>query len=135
MVVVLRAGRHLARRVRMSGVRRLFVTLLLVHLVGVSSHAFTIVPMSIEDLASTSVGSIIGTVRDIRVVQNVDGMISTLIRIDVDALLSGVVPAPTIVLKEDGGVIDDIMETIDGAPSFEGGEHVVVFLTTRPDGS
>jgi len=99
------------------------------------ARAATLVPMSIEDLARGSVAAIVGTIDDLTSVRAADGGLYTLVTVSVEQTLMGHVPAPTIVLKENGGTIDGVSEIVVGAPSFAVGEEVLLFLTARPDGS
>jgi len=100
-----------------------------------AADATTFVPMPIEELAADSVATVIGTVQDINTVEAHDGDIFTLVRVAVEEVLRGDVPGPVITLKEDGGSIGGRNEVVVGTPHFDRGERVLLFLTTRHDGS
>ena len=97
--------------------------------------ATTIVPMTLQDLAQSSVGAVIGTVQELMAVQAHDGRIFTLVTVAVEEVLAGD-PLPSVItLKEDGGTVAGQQEVVFGTPTFQRGEHVLLFLTVRDDGS
>jgi hypothetical protein len=100
-----------------------------------TARATIFAPMSIEDLAASSPVIAIGTVQGVTGVQSPEGEISTLVDVRVDFELKGNLGAAVITLKEDGGSVGDRREVVFGAPSFGVGEWVLLFLTTRNDGS
>jgi len=100
-----------------------------------TAHATTFVPMPIEELAADSIATVIGTVQDVTSVAAPDGDIVTLVRVAVEEVLRGDVPGAVITLKEDGGSIGGRSEVVIGTPRFDVGERVLLFLTTRADGS
>jgi hypothetical protein len=104
-------------------------------LVAGATHATTFVPVSIENLARSSIATVIGTVGDLRSVASRDGQIYTLVTIAVEQVLRGELSAPVIVLKENGGSVAGRREVDSGTPRFVTGERTLLFLTTRPDGS
>jgi hypothetical protein len=104
-------------------------------LCAAQTRATTLVPMTVEELARSSVASVIGTVGDLTAVRSRDGEIVTLVRITIEDVLAGRMTTPTITLKEDGGSVGNQREVVFGTPTFERGERVLLFLTVRPDGS
>ena len=100
-----------------------------------AARATTFIPMSIEDLAHSSVATVTGTVQELRSVQARDGEVYTLVTIAIEQVLRGALSAPVIILKEDGGSVGGRREVEFGAPSFAPGQRVLLFLTVRPDGS
>jgi putative Ig domain-containing protein len=127
------------RDLSLPGVRRkwlwAYVLAMLAALAAARVYASTFVPMPVEDLASSSLAAVIGTVQQISTVESHRGAIFTLVTIVIDEVVQGDIAAPAITLKEDGGTIGGRQETVSGAPSYQVGEHVLVFLTVRPDGS
>ena len=91
--------------------------------------------MPVEDLANSSAAVVIGTVRQLTSVRSRSGAIVTLVQVAVEEVLKGGLADPVITLKEDGGEVGGQREVIFGAPPFQLGEHVLLFLTVRPDGS
>jgi len=100
-----------------------------------AARATTFVPMSIDDLTRSSLASVIGSVQALRGVEARDGQLYTLVTVAVEQVLHGDLSEPVIVLKESGGRVGDRQEVEFGTPSFAPGEHVLLFLTTRLDGS
>jgi hypothetical protein len=107
---------------------------LLVILLTAAARATVFVPMTVEDLARSSAAIVIGTVRDLTGIEE-RGRVFTLVAVAVEQRLSGELPGSTITLKESGGSVPGRQEVIFGAPAFRPGEHVLLFLTTRADGS
>jgi hypothetical protein len=114
---------------------RLAVVLLVLAFTAAAARATTFVPMRIDDLARSSIASIIGTVQEVRSVQARDDTLYTLVTIVVEQVLRGTLPAGVIVLKEDGGHVGGRQEVELGAPRFAAGQRALLFLTARPDGS
>jgi hypothetical protein len=90
--------------------------------------------MAVEDLARSSPAIVIGTVESVTGIDG-DARVFTLVRVAVEQVLRGELTDSVIVLKESGGGTADRQEIIFGAPSFQPGEHALLFLTTRADGS
>jgi len=111
--------------------------LLAVLLAGCAAKAAAtmFIPMPVEELASSSEAVVIGTVRQLTGVRSRNGEIVTLVELAVDEVVKGSVAEPLITLKEDGGTVGGRREVIFGVPSFQIDEHVLLFLTLRPDGS
>jgi hypothetical protein len=58
--------------------------------------------------------------------------IYTYVTIEVDEVLRGHISDRHVVLKQAGGVVDDIGMDVSGQARFERGEHVLVFAEVRP---
>ncbi len=104
-------------------------SLLSVWLVGLltgAAGATVIVPISPENLASSSELVVTGEVEAIRFAELGDGRIVTLVTIDVDETWKGDPPVP-FELVERGGRVGDTVERFHGAPSYQLGEPVLVF--------
>jgi hypothetical protein len=99
------------------------------------TRATTLLPMTVEDLTRSSVATVIGTVEDLTGVRSGDGTIYTLVRLAVHEVLTGNLTGPVITLKEEGGEVAGQQEIVFGTPRFQRGEHVLVFLAVRRDGS
>lgn len=99
------------------------------------AEATTLVPMSIDELARSSLGAVIGTPEAIRVVRAGNGTIYSLIDFRIEEVISGPFDPGVITLKELGGRFDTLTETISGSPQFAVGQTVLLFLDTWPDGS
>ncbi len=93
------------------------------------------IPMPVDDLARSSAAVVIGTVTDLTAVRSPNGEIFTLVRVAVEEVVQGALAEPVITLKEDGGEVGNQREVVFGTPSFRLGEHVLLFLTVRADGS
>jgi hypothetical protein len=102
---------------------------------GIAVEAMTFVPMSVEDLTRSSVATVIGTVDSLNGFKSADGQIFTFVKVVVDRVVRGNLTAPVITLKEPGGTVGTAQEVLFGAPSFQAGEHVLLFLTVGADGS
>jgi len=96
--------------------------------------ATVFVPMRTEDLARTSSAVVIGTVGDVAGVER-GGNIFTRIELAVEELVAGSLPADRVTLDEPGGVVNGRREVVFGAPQYQPGEHVLVFVSARRDGT
>jgi hypothetical protein len=63
------------------------------------------------------------------------GLVCTYVRLKVREVLKGDISSREITLKEPGGEASDRGSVVFGAPQFEVGEHVLVYLDSWPDGS
>ena len=108
---------------------------LVVAVYAAAASATMFVPMPVEELASSSQAVVIGTVVRLTSVRSHTGVVSTLVQLDVEEVVKGALSGPVITLKEDGGVVGDQREVVFGTPRFRIGEHVLLFLTVRRDGS
>src|SRR5437899_1988196 len=115
--------------------RRAQIVMMVAMLWSSDMRAAASVPAAVEDLARRSVAVVIGTVESLVGVAPGEGDVFTLVELQVDEVLKGDVRAPRITLKEDGGQVGHWRKVVFGSPTFEMGEHVLVFLDTWPDGS
>ncbi len=113
---------------------RPYLALLLLVWCVAPAHATIFVPMAVEDLTRSSSAIVIGNVGDLTGVEG-NGRVFTLVTVAVEQVLKGAISESIITLKEDGGAVAGRIEMVFGTPSFRPGQHVVLFLTTRPDGS
>lgn len=100
-----------------------------------AAGATVFVPVSVADLTRSSVASVLGTVVGIRGIESRSGSILTLIDVAVEKVVHGEIRTGAITLKEFGGSAHGRQEVWFGAPRFEMGEQVFLFLTTHADGS
>ncbi|HSF06734.1 MAG TPA: hypothetical protein VLG10_13170, partial [Methylomirabilota bacterium] len=63
------------------------------------------------------------------------GQIFTDITVRLDEVLKGVVPTPELTIRQLGGRVGDVESRVEGSPEFRLGERVLLFLTTRGDGT
>lgn len=110
------------------------LALLLLLCCAAPAHATIFVPMAVEDLARSSSAIVIGSVGDLTGVES-HGRVFTLVTVAVEQVLKGAVAESVVTLKEDGGAVAGRMEIVFGTPSFQPGQRMLLFLTTRPDGS
>lgn len=61
--------------------------------------------------------------------------IYTYVTVKVSEVLKGQIQNDTIVIKQDGGIVGEDEIRIDGAPRYEIGRQVLLFLDTQPDGA
>lgn len=86
------------------------------------------------ELAQASRLIVQGEVRSVTAQWDGDG-IFTYVEVHVGRVLKGRVAGKTIVVKQPGGTVGEITAWIHGAPRFQGGERVLLFLDTWSDGS
>jgi hypothetical protein len=90
--------------------------------------------LSVEGLTRTSDAVVRGQVRKMTSILSDDGRrIFTLVDVDVSSTWRGDRVASVQVIVP-GGVVGDIGQRVDGAPTFAGGEEVVVFLNRAEAG-
>ena len=87
--------------------------------------------MVIESRAIVT-GRVLGTSA---AVDSNSGLVYTYVRLEVNGVLRGNIAEREIVLKELGGETSDNGTVIFGAPRFESGQEVLLYLNTWPDGS
>lgn len=87
--------------------------------------------MVIESRAIVT-GRVLGTSA---AVDSNSGLVYTYVRLEVNGVLRGNIAEREIVLKELGGETSDHGTVIFGAPRFESGQEVLLYLNTWPDGS
>lgn len=63
------------------------------------------------------------------------GQILTDIRISLDEVLKGPAPGPELTIRQLGGRVGDLESQVEGSPAFGLGERVLLFLSTRRDGT
>jgi hypothetical protein len=102
---------------------------------GGRAHATVLVPLSDEALVWSSSLIVTGEVSKIETVELGSGRIVTEITLRVEEALKGQVPDGTVVVTEPGGDVGERAVWIQGAPEFSVGEHALVFLTLRRNGS
>lgn len=98
------------------------------------AHATIFVPMSIEDLASSSTVVVAGEVQDVSSDLGPDGAIGTLVRINVSHVLKGERDVSLLTLREPGGDVGTRREVVYGAPRYRRGERAIVFARTGATG-
>ncbi len=105
-------------------------------LLGMSlAGATTLLKLDFSDLAREAEHIVVGTVTGIQGEWDASArFIHSNVTILVEQSLRGNVPSE-IVLRTPGGQIGSVGMTAHGAPSFEVGEKVLVFLTAWEDGS
>jgi len=92
------------------------------------------VALSVEGLARSADAVVRGQVRRTTATMTADGRrIFTLVDVEVAATWRGQAGATVRVIVP-GGVVGDIGQRVDGAPTFAGGEEVVVFLNRAEAG-
>ncbi len=117
----------------------LALVLLLSGVLGVfaprSALATSIIAMSDQQLALSSAYVVTGTVVSIESAAEPDQPIYTYIDIAPERVLKGNLPLETFFLKELGGAVDGRQEWIFGSPEYSVGEHVLLFIDQRRDGT
>jgi len=101
-------------------------------IVSASAYATTIVMPTDEQLVTKSPVIVEGTVVSSTPISR-GNAIWTETRVDVAKTIKGNA-AGTITIREMGGIIDNRITKIFGAPEFAVGEHVLLFLTPTPRG-
>jgi len=92
-------------------------------------------PLSIRELTATADTIAVGRVGAIESERTPGGLdLATRIRLDVEQVLKGA-PAAALTIVQSGGEAGGVAGTVAGAPTFRSGEHVLVFLSRRPDGA
>lgn len=87
----------------------------------------------IEDLAVRSEAVVIARVAEVTSGWEEDSMIRTRVRLEIERTIAGRAPREVTVVIA-GGTVDGVSATIGGAPRFEKGDRVVVFLEPRRTG-
>lgn len=98
------------------------------------ADATTFVPMDERDLAARSLAAVIATVDTVDARDTEGGAIATAVGLTVERVLFGALSPGSIVLREPGGRAGGRTERIFGAPEYQVGERVLVFLSRRADG-
>jgi hypothetical protein len=112
---------------------------LLVCVVGAfaaTAHASTLVPMSDRELTESVAAIVEATVIDVESLYVADRQaVYTYVTVDVERTLKGDVPPGMLVLRQLGGATTERATVIFGAPEFDEGERVVLFLNADEDGA
>lgn len=112
--------------------RRIALTVLL--LVSAPALAALARPVTVEALARESDAVVRGRVERRESRWSGDRLrIHTLVTVQVSAVWRGSAPG-RVVVRTPGGEVGDVGQWVDAAPSFAGGEEVVVFLARHPSG-
>ena len=99
-----------------------------------ATRATVFVPMRTADLARTSTAVVIATVGDVAGIER-GGSIVTRVELVIEEVVGGSLPADRVELEEPGGVLNGRQEVVFGAPQYQPGERVLVFLSARRDGT
>jgi hypothetical protein len=92
------------------------------------------IALSVEELARSSDAVVRGQVRGMTATLSSDGRrIFTLVDLEVSATWRGDA-GKTVKVIVPGGIVGDIGQRVDGAPTFAEGEEVVVFLNSAEAG-
>lgn len=114
--------------------RTLALGLLLAHTAAYAAP-LAVRPLSIRELALMADTVVIGRIALLRPdAGTTEAGIATRIVVDVEQVLKGTA-GPAVTLVQPGGERGGVVATVGGAPSFTAGEHVLLFLTRRPDGA
>lgn len=101
-----------------------------------AAHATTFVRMGERALVAASVGAVRGRVSRIESGADPDtGALYTYVWIEPAQRLFGALPAGTLVLRELGGRVRGREQRLFGAPEYEVGESVLVFVSRHRDGT
>ena len=117
-----------------SSLRILAALILLLMLLSTPAFATTIVMMSDEGLALGSDAIVAGTVTDVRAERAQDGGIFTFVRVRLDDVVKGYLPAVEVTIRERGGQVGDEEQWLFGNPRYAVGESVIAFLSQDGDG-
>jgi hypothetical protein len=102
---------------------------------GLAANATVLLDMDVEDLAAAAPLVVTGEVNQVRSEFNKDRTkIYTRILITPDEVLKGPAVGGVVTIKILGGQVGDLVAHMPGAPEFEVGERVLVFLEPRKDG-
>ncbi|MFL6278252.1 MAG: matrixin family metalloprotease, partial [Blastocatellia bacterium] len=98
--------------------------------------ATTAVMLTDEELIASSRVILIGDVQSVKAQWDADHQtINTYVKVNVTRLLKGQLQNQTIVFKQLGGRVGDEATVIFGAPEYSVGQHLLLFLDTRQDGT
>lgn len=90
-------------------------------------------PLTLEDLATRATRICHGRVEAVEVVREASGGVVTRVEIESRSTWKGS-PTNRITVTQPGGTLGNRRVVIPGAPSFDPGEEVVVFLSLNPRG-
>lgn len=101
-----------------------------------TAEASTLVPMSDRDLTASAAAIVEATVVDVEPLYIAERQaVYTYVTVDVERTLKGDVPPGMLVLRQLGGAAAERATVIFGAPEFDEGERVVLFLNADDDGA
>ena len=114
-----------------------WLALLLLVIVGTGpAHATVVGPLPEAMLTAHARVIVIGRVTDISSHWDTrQGQILTDITVRLDEILKGTAPGAEVTIRQLGGRVGDIESRVEGSPEFSVGERVLLFLTTRRDGT
>jgi hypothetical protein len=100
---------------------------------GLAASASIVREMSVEQMAQMATEVVEGRVELLRAVSE-EGRIDTIASVRVGSALKGDVAAGALLdVRLPGGRVGELAQTVAGAPVFEAGLEVVVFLWTDPE--
>ena len=114
-----------------------WLALLLLVIVGTGpAHATVVGPLPEAMLTAHARVIVIGRVTDISSHWDTrQAQILTDITVRLDEILKGAAPGAEVTIRQLGGRVGDIESRVEGSPEFSVGERVLLFLTTRRDGT
>lgn len=116
-----------------AGWRGLLVLALLA--VAGAVEATTVVPVEDEDLVADSTAIVVGRVGAMESRwEPATRRLATDIRVTLDQVLKGDLPATEITIQQPGGQVGTLTGWVLGSPEFEPGEKVLLFLSQDRDG-
>jgi hypothetical protein len=113
---------------------RLQLAVLLFVVASVASATSLTLP-SDRELAGRSDLIVTGTIGATTARQHADGYVFTDYRLDIDGVVKGSVSGQSLVISEIGGTVPGRMTIVDGSATYTQGDHVLVFLRAREDGT
>jgi uncharacterized repeat protein (TIGR02543 family) len=115
---------------------QLLIALALALCVSPRAGATVVIPVPEHELVLAADAIVVGRVEKIASQWDArQRQIFTWITLSVGAVLKGDIGVPEIVLKQPGGTVGTLHGWVHGSPEFRRHEHVLVFLTERPDGT
>ncbi|HUU01858.1 MAG TPA: hypothetical protein VM425_10475 [Myxococcota bacterium] len=113
----------------------LLAGLFAVILIPLGARATVLEPLRIEDLARLAPLVVVGEVNQVKAELNAEKTkIYTRVLVTPSEILKGARDTGTVTIKTIGGKLADRVAELPGAPQFEPGERVLVFLEPRKDG-
>ena len=99
------------------------------------AQATTVIDLQVEDLAVVAPVVVVGEVNQVASNWNADGTrVYTEVTVTSSEVLKGKIAA-SFTIKTIGGVVDGQKAALAGAPRFQEGERVLLFLEPREDGT
>jgi hypothetical protein len=112
----------------------LLALLTVVLLIG-PANASVVIPPADDDLIVRADAVILGRVTDIESHDTQQGKLHTYITIAIDEVLKGMLAQPSLTIRELGGQVGAFGGWVFANPEFSVGEHVLLFLDQRDDGT